>query len=100
MIVTSLPTPLLGAAPADEIEKIDEYEAAEEFSPEVARCKQIVEPGVSQKVAADYAAVVWAYGIIWSLFALYGLFLWMRSRSIQRDIIELRRQIDKPADPS
>jgi hypothetical protein len=84
---------LLSAAPA-EIEKIDEYEAAEEFSPEVARCKQIVEPGVSQKVADDYAAVVWAYGVIWSLFAIYGIILWVRSKSLQRDLLDLRRQID------
>ncbi|GEM_PF-4255825 len=80
-------------AHASSIEKVNEYEVADEFSPRVAECKKLVEPGVSQKVAQDYAAVVWAYGIIWALFAGYGIMLWRRSRRIERDLEELRKQL-------
>ena len=38
----------------------------------------------ADKTANDYAHIVWAYGVLWALFAAYGLFLWRRSARLPR----------------
>ncbi|MGB1277134.1 MAG: hypothetical protein ACPG77_15425 [Nannocystaceae bacterium] len=48
---------------------------------------------VSAKTASDYEHVVWAYGVLWALFAAYGMFLWRRSAVLRRDLEEVRQQV-------
>lgn len=50
---------------------------------------------VSAKTASDYEHVVWAYGILWALFAAYGIFLWRRSALLRQDLEDVRRQVGR-----
>lgn len=49
----------------------------------------------SAKSARDYQHVVLAYGVLWALFAGYGIFLWRRSARLRADMSDLRRRIDQ-----
>lgn len=49
----------------------------------------------SAKSARDYEHVIWAYGVLWALFAGYGLFLWRRSARLRADMNDLRRALDR-----
>jgi len=62
---------------------------------ETVRLKREYEAEVENKVASDYSHIVWAYGIIWALFAIYGVLLWRRSSAQQTDLDELGNQLDK-----
>jgi hypothetical protein len=49
----------------------------------------------SAKSARDYQHVVLAYGVLWALFAAYGMFLWRRSARLRADMSDLRRRLDQ-----
>ncbi len=53
-----------------------------------------LEEQAAAKTASDYEHIVWAYGVLWALFAAYGLFLWRRSARLRADMDDLRRAID------
>ncbi len=78
----------------DGMEEDDGYEDVEGLDQETVALKREYEAQVEQKVASDYAHIVVAYGVIWSLFALYGLYLLIRSGRLSRDLGELRRKVD------
>lgn len=63
--------------------------------PETVRLKREYEAEVEKKVASDYSHIVWAYGIIWALFAAYGIFLWRRAVTQQADLDALRAKQSK-----
>lgn len=56
--------------------------------------KAQLEDIVAAKTARDYQHIVWAYGVLWALFAAYGLFLWRRSARLRADMDDLRRTLD------
>ena len=58
--------------------------------PTTVRLKREYEAEVEQKVASDYSHIVWAYGIIWALFAGYGVLLWRRASAQKADLENLR----------
>lgn len=58
--------------------------------PTTVRLKREYEAEVENKVASDYSHIVWAYGIIWALFAAYGVLLWRRAGAQQADLDNLR----------
>jgi hypothetical protein len=58
--------------------------------PTTVRLKREYEAEVENKVASDYNHIVWAYGIIWALFAGYGVLLWRRSSAQKADLDNLR----------
>jgi hypothetical protein len=58
--------------------------------PTTVRLKREYEAEVENKVASDYAHIVWAYGIIWALFAGYGVLLWRRASAQKADLDNLR----------
>ena len=51
----------------------------------------------ADKTASDYVHIVWAYGVLWALFAAYGLFLWRRSARLRADMNDLRAVLDRRA---
>ena len=53
-----------------------------------------LEEQAAAKTASDYEHIVWAYGVLWALFAAYGLFLWRRSARLRADMDDLRRAIE------
>lgn len=61
--------------------------------PTTVRLKREYEAEVENKVASDYSHIVWAYGIIWALFAIYGLILWRRSATQRADIEALSSKL-------
>jgi len=63
---------------------------------EVEQVRQL-ESVAAQKVARDYEHVIWAYGILWALFAGYGIFLWRRSARLRADMDGLRRELGQSA---
>jgi hypothetical protein len=58
--------------------------------PTTVRLKREYEAEVENKVASDYSHIVWAYGIIWALFAIYGVLLWRRASAQKADLDNLR----------
>jgi hypothetical protein len=61
---------------------------------EVEKVRQL-ESLAAQKTARDYEHVVWAYGVLWALFAAYGIFLWRRGSRIRADLEALRGQLEQ-----
>lgn len=62
--------------------------------PQTVRLKREYEAEVENKVASDYSHIVWAYGIIWALFAIYGVLLWRRSAAQRDDLAALNAKLD------
>jgi hypothetical protein len=73
------------------------------YAPVVGRSREDVEKlrsleeQAAAKTASDYQHIVWAYGILWALFAAYGLFLWRRSARLRADMDALRRAVAERA---
>lgn len=71
------------------------------YAPVVGRSREDVEAlralegQAAEKTARDYQHVVWAYGVLWALFAAYGLFLWRRSARLRADLDALQRALAK-----
>ena len=63
--------------------------------PATVRLKRAYEAEVENKVASDYSHIVWAYGIIWALFAIYGAILWRRASAQKADVDALRAKLSK-----
>ncbi|MBK7829781.1 hypothetical protein [Nannocystis sp.] len=51
----------------------------------------------ADKTARDYQHIVLAYGVLWALFAGYGIFLWRRSARLRADMNDLQRRLDQRA---
>jgi hypothetical protein len=62
----------------------------DEKSVEMAR---VIEARASAKTASDYQHIIWAYGVVWSLFAVYGIYLWRRATRLRSDVDELSRKL-------
>ena len=75
----------------------DEYEPVAGRSLAEVEQVRMLEGVASQKVARDYQHIIWAYGILWALFAGYGIFLWRRSARLRADMDALRRERGGPA---
>lgn len=71
----------------------DDYETVEGLDQETVQCVRACEAEAAAKTASDYAHVVWAYGIIWSLFAIYGLMLWRRATAQRVEVTDLERRL-------
>ena len=71
----------------------EEYESYRDSDPAVVEFKIRYESEVEAKVASDYSHIVWAYGVIWALFAVYAMFLWRRSRVLSADVDALRAKM-------
>ncbi len=84
------PNPRLDAKADD-----DEYEAVEGLDKQSIECVRAYEEVAAKKTASDYAHVVWAYGVIWALFAGFGVLLWRRAKVQQADLDELRKRLDR-----
>lgn len=72
----------------------DAYEPVTGLDQQTVQCVRACESVAAAKTASDYEHVVWAYGVIWSLFAVYGVLLWRRAGAQRQDLAELRRRID------
>lgn len=73
----------------------DEYEAVEGLDVQTQQCVRAHEAQAAAKTASDYAHVVWAYGVIWSLFAVYGIMLWRRATRQRAEVADLRSRLEK-----
>lgn len=83
---------------ADEANSVpDEYAPVAGRSLKEVEQVRMLESVAAQKVARDYQHIIWAYGILWALFAGYGIFLWRRSARLRADMDALRRELDGPA---
>lgn len=74
----------------------DEYEAVEGIDRASIECQRSYEAVAARKTASDYEHIVWAYGVLWSLFAIYGVMLWRRGQRLQGDVESLRARLPKP----
>jgi hypothetical protein len=81
-------------APENEAPQDDEYEAALGLDRASIECVRAYESVAAKKTASDYAHIVWAYGVLWSLFAVYGVMLWRRSQRLRGDVQALRARLD------
>jgi hypothetical protein len=71
------------------------YEPVTGKDQQTVQCVRACEAEAAAKTASDYSHIVWAYGVIWALFAGYGVMLWMRAVAQRQDIAELRRRVDQ-----
>ena len=85
----------MAPATAGNIEPDSEYEAVEGLDRCAIECTRAHESAAAEKTASDYAHIVWAYGIIWALFAGYGVMLWRRGQRLADDAQALRRRLEK-----
>jgi hypothetical protein len=72
----------------------DEYVPATGTSREEKEILAALEDKAAAKTASDYQHIIWAYGVLWALFAAYGLFLWRRSARLRADVDVLRRALE------
>jgi hypothetical protein len=73
----------------------DEWEEVKGLDAQSIKCVRAHETKAAEKTASDYQHVVWAYGVIWSLFCVYGVMLWRRSKQQEADLAELKRRLGK-----
>jgi len=73
----------------------DEYEAVEGLDRAAIECQRSFEAVAAKKTASDYQHIVWAYGVLWSIFAVYGVMLWRRGQRLRGDVDSLRARLDK-----
>jgi hypothetical protein len=71
----------------------DDYEPVTGKDQQTVQCVRACEAEAAQKTASDYSHVVWAYGVIWSLFAIYGFLLWQRATRQKVEIADLARRL-------
>lgn len=81
---------MLFAAPP---EKNGDYEKVEGIDRKTVELKRAYEAEVEAKVASDYSHIVWAYGLIFALFAGYGAFLLFRSSKLSKDLEDLGKKL-------
>ena len=79
----------LTATPPDGTRKVEGRD------PQTVRLKRAYGAEVENKVATDYSHVVWAYGIIWAIFAVYGALLWRRASAQRADLEALRKRSEQ-----
>ena len=89
-----------GAAGAAKAPAADGYQAVAGLDPASKRLEREIEARAHQKVASDHAHLIWAYGIIWSLFVLYGWWLTRNARRLRADVQALRDRMDAADNPS
>ncbi len=71
----------------------DDYEPVEGLDQQTVQCVRACESEAAAKTASDYEHIVWAYGVIWSLFVIYGVFLWRRASRQSNEIEDLQRRL-------
>lgn len=71
-----------------------QYVAVEGLDQKSVELARVIEARAAAKTASDYQHIVWAYGLIWTLFALYGLYLWRRASQLRADLAELSRRLE------
>jgi len=69
------------------------YEKVTGLDKETKACVRACEAEASAKTASDYQHVVWAYGVIWTVFAVYGVLLWVRSNRQRTEVADLARRL-------
>ena len=73
----------------------DEYVPVEGRDPASMALERQIEARAAAKTASDYAHIAWAYGVIWSLFAIYGIYLWRRAIRLRQDVMQLEQKLDR-----
>ena len=73
----------------------DEYEAVEGLDRASIECTRAFEAVAARKTASDYVHIVWAYGVLWSLFAIYGVMLWRRASRQSVEVSDLHQRLTK-----
>ena len=71
----------------------DGYEQVTGLDQETVALKRSYEAEVEAKVASDYSHIVWAYGIMWTLFCAFGIGLLVRGRRQAADLAALEREL-------
>lgn len=84
-----------GGGPAAAPAATGDYAPVSDFDRETVEMKKELEPAVYDKVMSDLNHVVWAYGIIFALFAAYAVFLWRKASANAADVEALKREIAK-----
>jgi hypothetical protein len=80
--------------PATARDEADDYEPVTGRDQETVACVRACEAEAAAKTASDYAHVVWAYGVLWSLFAIYGVMLWRRATRQRVEIADMMSRLD------
>lgn len=71
----------------------DQYEPALGLDRATKSCVRACEAEAAAKTASDYQHIVWSYGVLWALFAGYGVLLWRRSNRQRVEMMDLERRL-------
>lgn len=71
------------------------FETVEGIDPATIRLKRAYEAQVEKKVMNEANHIVWAYGLIWVLFAVYAAFLAKKLKTLRADLGNLAKTIEK-----
>jgi hypothetical protein len=71
----------------------EDYEPVTGLDQGTVACVRACESEAAAKTASDYEHIVWAYGVIWSLFAIYGVMLWRRASRQAVEIADLQQRL-------
>ena len=69
------------------------YESVEGLDQASMEQLRLLEARAAGKTASDYQHIVWAYGVLWALFAIYAIYLWRRALRLRGDVADLQRRL-------
>ncbi len=80
-------------APKGDVAGEEEFEPVQGRDAATVELTAELEAQVAAKTASDYSHVIWAYGLLWAIFAAYGLVLWRGVQAQSRDAAELAARL-------
>lgn len=78
-------------------EAMSGFETVKGIDPATIRLKREYEAQVEKKVMNEASHIVWAYGLIWVLFAGYAVYLTRKQRALSSDLANLQGAMQKRA---
>lgn len=69
------------------------FETVEGIDPATIRLKRAYEAQVEKKVMSEAQHIIWAYGLIWVIFAAYAAFLAKKYSSLRADLASLEQSM-------
>lgn len=76
-----------------EEQAVTEFETVEGIDPATIRLKREYEAQVERKVMNESTHIIWAYGLLWVIFAGYAIYLTRKSQSLKADVLALQDEL-------
>lgn len=74
---------------------VTEFETVEGIDAATIKLKREYEAQVEHKVMNESTHIIWAYGLLWVIFAAYAIYLTRKSSSLQADLQALQGELNQ-----